>query len=151
MISQMSCTWSWFQSLILTSGSTLSVKMFSKITTWRFDLSYYVSSVICVSTSTLYTYLSMSHIHMIYVVLWMKSCLSSMLIFEYLCQETFSILIDSMSPVSLYGHTSTMNSVELPSDLSLLSSWTSSTSLRISSTLGYRWSLHFNSFSWSRN
>jgi len=93
-------------------------------------LSYDItSSIVAVSTTALYTYLTMSHIHMINIILRMESSLSSMLIFENLSQKSFSILIYSVITVSLYGHTSPMHSIELPSNLSLLASWTSLSSL----------------------
>ena len=85
MSSKLTYSRSWFKSLILSSRSALSVKMLSQISTWRLNLSNNVTSVVGVSTSTLYTYLSMSHIHMIDVILWMECSLSSVLIFEDFC------------------------------------------------------------------
>ena len=90
----------------------------------------------------------MGIVHMVNIILRMESSLSSMLIFEYLRQESFTVLIDRMTTVSLYRHSSSMYCVELSSNLSLLSSWASLSSLRIGSTLRNRWSLHFHGLRW---
>ena len=104
--------------------------MLSQVTTRRLYLSYDVTSaIIAVATSALNTYLSMCVIHMINIILRMESSLSGVLIFEYLCQESFTVLIDCMITISLYRHASSVHCVKLSSDLSLLTSWTSLSSL----------------------
>lgn len=104
--------------------------MLSQVATWRLYLSYDVTStIIAVATSALNTNLPMCVIHMINIILRMERSLSGMLIFEYLRQESFTVLIDCMITVSLYRHTSSVHCVKLSSDLSLLTSWASLSSL----------------------
>ena len=92
----------------------------------------------------------MCHIHVINIILWMECSLSGMLILEYLCKKSFSILVDCVISITLYWHSPPVNCIELSSDLSLLSSWASLASLGIAATaLCNWWSLHFDVFRWT--
>lgn len=99
--------------MILSSGSSLSVEMFSDVTVWRFD------DVLRCTTSGLESHLSMSLIHVVYIVLLLtvEALVSSMsvLVLKNLCENSFTVLI---SLPSLNVHTSSMHSVELIFDIS---------------------------------
>jgi hypothetical protein len=88
------------------------MEMLSNVTVWRFD-------DMLRSTSGLESHLSMSLIHVVYVVLLltMEALVSSMsvLVLENLCEDSFSILIGLSS---LDVHTSSMHSIELIFDIS---------------------------------
>lgn len=83
LIISKSCCWTWFKWNI-TSSSTLSMKMFSKIYSWRFVLSDIAS-------------LLRSIIHMINIILLLETSISVLLVFEDLSQNTLCLNICSIN------------------------------------------------------
>ena len=104
-----------FKALILSPSSALSVKVFSQVVIGRLQLLYDVYS----SVPSMESHLAISLIHVINVVLVLMTCqLSSMLVFENLCQNALgacwnTLVIDCVTTAILNTHTSTVNCIKL--------------------------------------